>query len=251
MSVYTSGGVLLTEWFIKKEGFLSEQEAMIRALKTRGAEFATPLLASYFCHSEPVFSINKNNKTNIEILKQNGFKVELHLGKEDVTTVSYKSKDKEYRLPLGEKIELILTTFEFADYSDGIPFLPTIYGTLKPKNYIQPGTLAFCAAFADSKDAPPLLKEIASTQDGTILVKWSEMGLSGTKRLKDLWEEISLRYPSRKNLPRTGIIKPNPYLPTLEDFRAMSLVTKEQQTVILAEWEKQIIEFEKDSSSVP
>ena len=30
-----------------------------------------------------------------------------------------------------------------------------------------------------------------------------------------------------------------------EDFRAMSLVTKEQQAVILVEWERQIIEFAK------
>ena len=217
---------------------------MIKALETRGAKFAIPLLASHFCHSKPIFSI-EINETNIEILRQNGFAVELRLGKEDVTTVSYKSKDKEYRLPLGKKIELILTTFEFADYSDGIPFLPTIYGTLKPKNYIQPGTIAFCTAFADSKDAPPLLKEITSSQDGTILVKWSEMGLSGTKRLKDLWEEISTGYPSRKDLPRTGVISPNPYLPILEDFRTMSLVTKEQQAVILVEWERQIIEFAK------
>jgi hypothetical protein len=245
MFVYTSGGVFLVDVFTRKKGFLSQKEVLTKALKTKGVKLATPLLACRFYHSEPIFSIEFNEAT-IAILRQNGFQVDLHVDKENVTRVSYWSNNKSFyywNFWPGEKIELILITDKHADYSKGIPFLPTLDGALNPDNCIQPGTLAFCTAFANFKDAPPLIEEIALTQKGKILVEWSEMSLGGTKSLRDLWEKVSAGYPSRECLPMTFQIEPNPHLPILDDFNAMRFVKKAYQSEIVSGWEKQIAEF--------
>jgi hypothetical protein len=147
------------------------------------------------------------------------------------------NKKKKFDLRLSLSIELQLSIRE-----RGIIFFPTVSATLRSPSSRLSNRWAFNALVDyDDSNLPDIAKQLAVSQEGRILVSWTEMGLGGLRQMIDLFLEVAKH---KEDVFALGQAKESIFYPAPIAHKGDSLFVAETiQPSIFKAWEKQLKKY--------
>jgi hypothetical protein len=123
----------------------------------------------------------------------------------------------------------------------GIMFLPQARGSFVSAGDLKPNFRIFKALVECDNNAPAIARELAAS-DGIFLVTWTEFGLSGIRRLSDLFAEFVNQNETIMRLGRKGeVFNPAPY-PHWQSGEEL-FITEPAQPKIVQAWRMQLNEY--------
>jgi hypothetical protein len=147
-----------------------------------------------------------------------------------------KRKDDDRKFDLRFSLSV---RFKLSIRERGIVFLPQVSATLCSSDSDLSNRWAFEALVEDDdRSLPDVAKQIARSQEGRVVVSWTEMGLGGLRMMVDLFLEVAKH---KENVFALGQAKKSIFnpAPIAHDGEGL-FVAEPAQPMIFMAWEKQL-----------
>jgi hypothetical protein len=148
-----------------------------------------------------------------------------------------KDNDQKFdlRLFLGIKLELSIK-------ERGIIFFPAVFATICSADSRLSNRWAFEALVEDDDASlPDVAKQLARSQEGRVVVSWTDLGLGGLRMMIDLFLEVAKH---KENVFALGQAKKSIFDPAPIDHTGEGLFVAEIiQPSIFKTWERQLKEY--------
>lgn len=220
---------------------LVEQAANFKQLTLRSHD------ADGRAESSPICQVNLD-RSLLEVLSKQGFvkqdrpdKVFTLIDEKSGNThgtTDYWNFREEDSLVLSAGIFLFVNT-----QLRGVVLEPRVYGS-----FISPGHLPTHIRMAQAItgytiEAPEVLRQVA--QEGKLVVTYREIGVSGVRTIRELFEELFGRRESVNRLAHSHLSPFNPpvHSPAYGEHPEKNFVPEELQPILLQQWKKQLENF--------